>query len=130
MDQNSAEQGNSQAQYLLGMICIKDYKKFEEAVYWYKKAAVQGNIEAQFELSGMYFHGVGTKQNYSEAYKWCKLAAERGSIVAQYDLGVYYLKGKGTEKDYKLAVKWFRKAASQGNEAATKALQKLGEKLK
>ncbi len=47
----------------------QDYK---EAFKWYRKAAEQGNDEAQSNLGLCYENGQGVKQDFSEAVKWYK----------------------------------------------------------
>jgi TPR repeat protein len=51
--QQSAEQGNSNAQYLIGFIYANGdgvVEDQQQAVVWYRKAALQGNQSAQDEL--------------------------------------------------------------------------------
>jgi TonB family protein len=49
---------------------------YAEAVRWYKLAAEQGDVRAQFNLGFMYDKGQGVTQDYAEAVRWYKLAAE------------------------------------------------------
>ena len=75
-----AEQGNAEAQYILGW--MYEYGKGvlqddETAVKWYKRAAEQGNAPAQTNLDLMYHQGQGVPQNYEAATKWFKLTAEQ-----------------------------------------------------
>jgi len=53
----------------------QDYK---EAVNWYRKAAEQGNGQAQTILGVMYSHGQGVERDTEEAVKWYKKASEQG----------------------------------------------------
>ena len=122
----AAEQGNEQAVAALKELRLnpsqasltpgstKNYSKlpFDEV----RKAAEQGNAEAQFYL-GFYYEqgvGVGVTKDLAEAAKWYRKAAEQGHAIAQYNLGVFYAQGAGVTKDLAEAVKWFRKAAEQG----------------
>ena len=50
----------------------------EEAVKWYRKAAEQGNADAQNTLGVMYDKGEGVEQDKEEAVKWFRKAAEQG----------------------------------------------------
>ena len=52
-------------------------KNAAEAVKWYRKAAEQGDAEAQYNLGVMYDKGEGVPKNNVEAYKWFNLAAAR-----------------------------------------------------
>jgi TPR repeat protein len=49
-----------------------------QAVEWYRKAADQGNADAQFFLASCYDAGVGVPQDYVLAHIWLNLAASRG----------------------------------------------------
>ncbi|MBQ3535764.1 MAG: sel1 repeat family protein [Alistipes sp.] len=89
-----------------------DYK---EAVKWYRKAADQGDAEAQNRLGFCYRRGLGVKQNNTEAVKWYRKAAEQGHAQAQSNLGYCYYSGYGVTKDYTEAVKWYQKAAEQSS---------------
>ena len=51
---------------------------FSQAVFWYKKAAEQGDTKAQLNLGEMYASGEGVPENFILAYKWSNLAAARG----------------------------------------------------
>ena len=116
-----AEQGNSSAQYNLGLMydngqgVAQDYKT---AVKWYTLAAEQGIADAQTNLGAMYQTGHGVAQDYKTAVKWYTLAAEQGNAKAQTLLGVMYSFGQGVAQDYKTAVKWYTLAAEQGNAKA------------
>ncbi len=116
--QKSAEQGDANAQFNLGIMydkgkdVLQDYKK---AVYWYQKSAKQGNASGQFNLGWMYQYGKGVEQNYKEAVYWYQKSAKQGSTSGQNNLGWMYRNGKGVEQDYKKAVYWYQKSAEQGN---------------
>jgi TPR repeat protein len=89
-------------------------KNLEEAVKWYRKAAEQENIQAQYYLGLCYANGEGVAKDPTEAVKWYRKAAEQGLAEAQCYLGGCYANGYGVSKDFTEAVKWFRKAAEQG----------------
>jgi len=92
------------------------YKKgdYSQAVEWYRKAAEQGNADAQNYLGVMYEKGQGVNQDYSQAVEWFRKAAEQGYASAQCNLGVMYELGRGVNQDDAKAVEWYRKAAEQG----------------
>ena len=50
----------------------------EEAVSWYRKAAEQGDAEAQFLLGECYRDGKGVPQDLTEAKRWFQTAANTG----------------------------------------------------
>ena len=59
-----------------------------EAVKWYRKAAEQGDADAQSNLGGMYANGWGVPEDDGEAVKWYRKAAEQGHASGQYNLGL------------------------------------------
>lgn len=92
------------------------YKRgqFKDAVYWYLKAAQQGNAEAQNNLGNMYFAGQGVKQDVEEALKWYIKSANQGNLNASNNLGNVYKK-KNTKRLLNLSIYWYRKAANSGH---------------
>ena len=57
-------------------------KTLNEAVKWYRKAAEQGDVGAQYRLGYLYEDGEGVKKNLNEAVKWYKKAADQGNEAA------------------------------------------------
>ena len=84
----------------------------------YRRAAEQGDAEAQFKLGVSYANGEGVGEDDGEAAKWYRKAAEQGHAEAQFKLGVSYGNGWGVAKDEQEAAKWYRKAAEQGHAEA------------
>ena len=77
-----ADQGDSQAQYNLGVLYHNGKgvpQDYSEAVKWYRKAAGQGVDAAQYNLGLMYSDGQGVPQDYVLAHMWENLAAARAS---------------------------------------------------
>ncbi len=95
---------------------------YVEAAKWFRKAADQGLVGAQYSLGVAHMNGQGVPQDYAEAVKWFRLAADQGFAEAQASLGVAYIQGQGVPQDYAEAVKWCRKAADQGIARAQGAL--------
>ena len=83
-------------------------------MFWYRKAADQGDGKAQYYLAGMYDDGHGVSRDYVEADRWYREAADQGVAAAQAMLGVMYDDGHGVSQDYVEADRWYRKAADQG----------------
>jgi TPR repeat protein len=85
-----AEQGNAEAQLLLGFM-YEDGKgvpqDYAEAARWFRKAAEQGNIAAQGTLGSMYLDGLGVPKDPAQAVRWLRKAAEQGLPPAQSVLG-------------------------------------------
>ncbi len=94
-----------------------------EAERKYRKAAEQGDVDAQKGLADCYYYGrLGVCKNYAEAVKWYRKAAEQGNAYAQYSLGYCYKNGDGVSKDLSEAVRLYRKSAEQGYAAAQNGL--------
>ena len=116
---SAAKSGDRVAQFYVGMIYgtgkagVK--KDYQQAVYWYRKAADQGQMDAQNNLGVLYYYGLDVTQDYSQAVYWYRKAADQGQIDAQAGLGFLYYYGEGVTQDYSQAVYWSRKAADQGN---------------
>jgi Sel1 repeat len=75
-----APAGNPAAQFMLGdMYRWGDVgpANFEKALYWYMRAANQGNVDAMLGLAGMYGHGQGVPQDKAIAYRWLVLASSQ-----------------------------------------------------
>lgn len=111
-----AEQGDSKAQYLLGVLYAKGQgvpQDFNEALKWYKRSADQSYPAAQHALGLMYENGNGVTADYPEAIKWYRLAADQNFSAAQNNLGLMYYDGRGVKKDYHEAVTWLQLAADQ-----------------
>ena len=110
-----AEQGDVQAQYILGYMYNEGLgvrQDYAEALRWYRMAAEQGHVKAQHNLGLMYKRGQGVAQDDTEAVNWFRMAAEQSDARAQNNLGRMYDEGRGVEQDYVQALMWFNLAAS------------------
>lgn len=129
----AAEQGDSAAQYVLGVMynmgrgVTQDYT---EAARWYRKAAEMGGHEkAQWRLGMMYDLGVGVPQDYAEAVKWSRKAAEQGNAWAQTNLGRMYYKGLGVTQDFVKAHALINISAAQGYRGAAELRDMVATKM-
>ncbi len=102
------------------------FRNYAEAVRWYRKAAEQGDVAAQYKLGCCYETGAGVVEDKTEAVRWYRKAAEQGYAPARYNLGFCYDIGWGVVENKTEAVSWYRQAAKQGNEDAKKRLRELG----
>jgi len=89
---------------------------------WYRKAAEQGDANAQADLGAMYYAGDGVPKDLAKAFEWYQKAATQGLTYAQFALGAMYSAGDGVPKDPAKAVEWYRKAAEQGDANAQNSL--------
>ena len=91
---------------------------YEQAVMLLRKAAEQGNSDAQSDLGFLYDEGWGVTQDHALAVKWYRKAADQGNVYAQITLGNKYDSGRDVPKNDTQAVQWYRKAARLGDDEA------------
>ena len=76
-----AEQGNPEAQFLLGTLYRSGdgvLQNDKQAVDWFQRAADQGYVRALSALGSSYWSGRGVPQDYARAYFWYELALAEG----------------------------------------------------
>lgn len=93
-----------------------------------RRAAENGDAEAQYKLGNAYLAGEEIENNPAEAARWYRRAADQGFASAQCDLGVLYSIGNGVQKNDAEAKSWFQKAAKQGNQTAAFNLSLYSQK--
>ncbi|KAG0376457.1 hypothetical protein BGX24_007719 [Mortierella sp. AD032] len=116
--QLKARLGDRDAQFTLGEMHDLGQGTVQctsEATKWYKNAAYQGHIIAQYTLGKRC--QVGGNDFYA-ARHWHLLAAEQGHAAAQYEVGSMFDQGLGGKMDQETALEWYAKAATQGNSDA------------
>lgn len=71
-----------------------------EAVTWLEKAALKGDVAAQFQMAVLAATGGGEGEaDYSQARMWFEMAAENGHTIAMVNLGRFLMKGIGGDVD-------------------------------
>ena len=88
----------------------------------YRISAEQGIADAQYNFGGMYYGGVGVKQDVVEAHKWFLKAAQQGHRNGQKNVASLYESGVGVAKNEAKAFKWYLKAANQKDAASQMAV--------
>jgi len=115
-----AEQKNADAQFELGLAYCEDgaAKDYKQAQNWFKKAAKQGIVEAQYNL-GLCLIFEDKLFSMGPEY-WIEKAAKKGFTQAQYCLGVFHATGMTLKKSvhFPKALKWWKKAAKVGHAEA------------
>jgi hypothetical protein len=109
--QESAENGNSDAQYKLGLLYLTGngaLQDFAEAAKWLKLAAEQGYALAQYELGLIYRVGHGVAVDPIQSYVWLNLAAAAGiqQAVAAREEAMRSLNGKQLAQAQKASRDW------------------------
>ncbi len=118
-DRTLAEKGEMMDEYYLGKAYDEGYCDIttnkSAAENWYRKAALQGHMLAQYELGETFFAGDGLPIDYPEAKKWYEKAGDQGHGLSQLRLGFLNAEAHfpGLTTDYEKAEDWFMKAADQ-----------------
>jgi len=86
----------------------------EQAIYWFSRAAIQGDAFSQYVLGWMHVQGRGTTQSHAMAVYWYRRAVEQGHCCAQTRLGVMYEGGIGTPQDFERAAYMYKTAYENG----------------
>jgi hypothetical protein len=104
---------------------------YTQAIFWLRKAAEQGNANAQAALGMMYANGQGVPQDYAQALFWYRKAAEQGESSAQNNLGVMYANGQGVPRSNVIAYALYNLAAANDprNQAAVNNRQKISNRM-
>ena len=124
----AAEKGNAEAQRTLGDLYYRMSYVFEgiasepgDEYYgqrekcllrgheWTKKAALQGHLEAQYELACSYNGFCGIPKDEKMEVKWLMAAADNGHAKACEELAYRYREGDGVKKSRMLANMYYRK---------------------
>lgn len=121
---------DSDAQYQIGMHYLAGTGGVErdehEAMKWLRKAAENGNVDAQYRLHLIYLDksiaeymaGADYDDVLHEVMKWGHKAAENGNMGAQCSLHLAYGLGIGVPMDAVKSLEWATRAAEQGSDAA------------
>lgn len=89
-----------------------------------RKAAKEGNADAQYQLADAYLEGKGVSTDSKQGAEWLEKAAKLDHPAAQFVLGYMYLKGGGQNirKNPKQGLEWIRKSSDHGYAKAEYAL--------
>ena len=96
---------------------------------WYRRAAEQGNADAQVNLGLMYINGSGVAQDESAALQCFRMAANQNHPKAQFNLGALLYNGAAGEPDLGEVCQWWMLAAMQGHPSAQQNLEIITGKL-
>lgn len=90
-------------------------KSKSRAKVWYRRAADQGHMKAQYNVGISYKCTRKKKSNCRSALKWFRKAAGQGHALSQSKLGYFYYKGFGVKRSYENALYHFSHAAKQNH---------------
>lgn len=89
------------------------------------RAAVNGDVNAQFELGLLFIRGEAVRKDFTRGVEWVQHAAERNHVGAQLQLADMYWRGMELQQDAAEAFKWYLRAAQQGDVQAQYMLGNL-----
>jgi TPR repeat protein len=126
----SAEEGNAEAQFRLGVIYGNGDEGVEidhqKAMAWFSQAARQGHENALITMAWMYANGAGVDMDEDKARELYLMAADHGSAKAQYVVATMFRFAQfGAEKDLARALHYYTESANQGFATAQFALGKM-----
>jgi TPR repeat protein len=114
----AAEQGNTEAQVLLGYMHYMGeggvHPDKSEALRLFRLAAEKGSAMGQYRLGNLYYYGKGVPEDRKEALRLFQLSAAQGNPKAQNELAWLYEQGEIIPKDLSAAVNLYKAAADQG----------------
>ena len=121
--QDAAEKGNAEAMFELGCIYLYDfeYKDYEKALGWLKKAEEGGIEQATTCIGYMYENGLGLNKANEKAMEQYIQAANAGESEAMCKLGSMY----SERYNYLDAIEWYIKAARKNNKTAFRLIGEL-----
>lgn len=102
-------------EYYYGKGCEVDYT---QALYWYHKAADEGNMYSQNSLGLCYQKGTGVPQSDEQAVSWFEKAYDSGSPDGAYNLAECYFEGRGVKKSIDKALEMWEAAEKLGHPSA------------
>ena len=120
----------------LGLLACSDYQRarsayevgeYTKALQIFERLSEAGNSQAQYDLSQMYFQGIGTSKSIEQGWMWMNRAADQGNIQAMLELGVRYQASSSLENGEEMAFLWFQKAAMAGSPAGQYNVARLYE---
>ncbi len=88
----------SYSQFWSGRIVTGDRRSnMDHALVWFRRAAMQGQVNAQLKLASAYETGAGVAKDGSQALIWYRKAADQGDAKAREALG--RLQGSGADPE-------------------------------
>ncbi len=124
--EKSAEQGNPDAAYQLGIIHSQpdsdffdtnkanDYFSFALNSYLNSETE-QKNSTTEYRLGKMFLSGQGTEKDIDKAVKWFEKALVNENINAAYQLGKIYYSGTDVPQNLRRAEEFFKMSAENNN---------------
>ena len=115
----ASEVGSREADFLLGFLYDGVLQNDKEALFFFKKAASSGHIQAQINVGLKYERGEGTDIDKEKALYWYSQAAFNQNDIAQFRLASLLQEDSDKVQESHF---WFSKSAQLGNPEAHLAL--------
>ena len=93
-------------------------KNNTEALSWLRRAAKNGQPDAQRLLAVKLYNGYDVAVDHDEALLWAQRLAESGDVPGQLMLGNMYANGEGSPRDLVRAYMWYDIAATMAQQSA------------
>jgi TPR repeat protein len=127
LDLEAARGGDPRAQNRAGLI-HRDGCEFADAhprtaFGWFRRAAEQGEPNAQQDLGVLLHEGRGVRRDDRASVRWYRRAAARGNSGAMFNLFLCHRYGDGVTRNLRRGVAWLRRAAARGS---SRAMARLG----
>lgn len=119
-----ADKGNTYSMLDLGEH-YKNQKQYQDAYYWFKKAAQSNSSTALFYMGVMYDFGYYVKKDEKTAVQWYQKAVKEGSSSAAFNLCVGYQQDSSVTKNPVVAREFCQIAADRGHGSATTELGRM-----
>ena len=124
-----AQKGDVSAQIEVGDLYAQGKgtsQQGEQALSWYRKAALEGNATALWKCADLYIRGQEIAQDLEEAVPFLQLAAKQGNIPAQHELARFYEQGLGgLPKHSAESLYWTFLAAQNGDASAREEIARI-----
>ncbi len=120
----------SDAQFNVGVMFeegIGTTQNFQESIFWYAKAAENGNKYALNNLGDIYFNGRGVPEDKDKAEYFFRVASDRGSSLADFNLAIIHSRSEHDEVLIHRSLTYLFKAAFKGVEEAKSKLKQLNK---
>lgn len=112
-----AASGTPDEQLKLGFVYaigIEGKPNYRKALYWYEKAALQGDYMGCYMAYVLYVEGMGTKRDLAKAEKWAKKLVASDKSEGYLLLGALYDEGSGSRRNYAKAAEYYSKVDTDG----------------
>jgi uncharacterized protein len=122
-----AEEGNAEAQRFIGILYENGHavpRDGRQAVEWFRKAAAQGDAQAEYRLGARFVSGSdGLPEDAAQGLALMERAGENGYPRSFFWIGDYYRTGwHGIPENAAKAISWYRRAADLGDALAQSQL--------